>query len=97
MKDIARIMPPSLSTARRSQQAGDLRTEHVLERAGMNRMMRPWIDHDHVARDGRLLEGEIGTALIERAEQRSADEDDAERMRTPQSARPRCRRNHNRR
>src|SRR4029453_19124001 len=38
-------------------------------------------DDDHVAGDGRLLEGKIGATLIERAEE-DRGENDAERMRT---------------
>ena len=57
------------------------RPEHVLERAGEQDDQA--LDHDdHVAGDRRLLEGEIGAALIERAEQERG-EHDADGMRAP--------------
>src|SRR5271165_3844096 len=52
--------------------------EHVLERPG-EQHDEALDDHDHVAADLRLLEGELRPALIEHAEQ-DCGEDDADRM-----------------
>ena len=54
--------------AERCEHRLDRRPEHVLQRAG-EQDDQPLDDDDHVARDVRHLEGELGAALVEHAEQ----------------------------
>src|SRR5208337_3117361 len=61
------------------EQRRDRAAEHVLERA-REQHDEALDHHDHVAADLRLVEGELGPALIEHAEQ-DRGEDDADRMR----------------
>ena len=63
---------------RRASNVAHRAAEHVLERAG-EQDDEALDDDDHVAADLRLVEGELGAALIEHAEQ-DRGEDDADRM-----------------
>src|SRR5271157_2030537 len=61
------------------EQRRDRPAEHVLERAG-EQHDEALNDHDHVAADLGLVEGELRAALVEHAEQ-DRGENDADRMR----------------
>ena len=65
----------------RGHHACERRAKHVLQRAG-KKDHEALDDDDHVARDGRHLEGYLGAALIQYAEQDRGG-NDADRMRTP--------------
>ena len=75
------LTPPcaAASARHRRSSASSVGPEHVLERAG-EQDDQALDDDDHVAGDRRHVEGELGAALVEHAEQ-DRGEHDADRMR----------------
>ena len=79
VEEVHRASPVRSAAGRAArQQHRDRTAEHVLERAG-EQHHQALDDDDHVAADLRLLERELGAALIEHAEQ-DRGENDADRM-----------------